>query len=202
MNMRRINNLVTVATFALVTALVPQAALALGADHHNKKEVTSDAWPKGMSALVNLPERIHGYFVNAADVFFFTGNQKLFNEVLLKYSEIDGVVEHKIVIHEGRGRAKSPWQKNEGLPCDWMIYGCPASWASLASKAKGDTPEGYMLESHIGKEGAIKIDRDRLPKKIAIEVVKAEQDGADQPATAPKTKGNQNSEPESKGRSR
>ena len=181
--------------FALVTVLAPQAALALGGVYPNKEKITSSGWPKGMSELVNLSERVHGYFVNAEEVFFYSGNQKLFDELLLKYSKIDGVAEHKIVIHEGRGRAESPLRKLEGLPCDWMIYGCPASWAWLASKAKGDIPEGYILEIHIWNEGAIKIDRDRLPKKIAIEVVKAEQDGADQPATAPESKPEDSSNP-------
>jgi|TARA_B110000914_G_scaffold48852_1_gene41699 hypothetical protein len=188
MNMRILNSFFRVASFALITAFVPQVAIASSGHYPNKLEITYDTWPEGMTALVNLPKRIHGYYVNAADVFFFTGNQKLFNEMLLKYSKIDGIVEHKIVIHEGRGRAKSPWQKIEGLPCDWMIYGCPASWAWLDSRAEGEKkPEGHLIEIHIWKEGSIKIDHGRLLKKIAIEIVKAE-GGADQPASAPESK--------------
>jgi hypothetical protein len=46
--------------------------------------------------------------MNAEDVFFFAGNQKQFNDSLQDYAKIDGVVKHKVVVHHGVGRAKSP----------------------------------------------------------------------------------------------
>ncbi|MGJ8644447.1 MAG: hypothetical protein ACSHX9_13645 [Luteolibacter sp.] len=171
---------------------------ALGADHP-KQEVSASGWPEGMSELVNSPERIHGYFVNSEDVFYFVGNQKQFNQALKNYAEIDGVVQHKIIVHDGVGRAKSPWQKDEGVKCDWKIYGCPASWIG-----KDPNVKGFILEFHIWKDGKIKIDEDKLPKGILVERVEdAEQDGAKQPATGQdsKSEGKEEPKPEPEGRS-
>jgi hypothetical protein len=170
------------------------AALALGADHPNQV-VSSSVWPKGMSALVNSPERVHGYFVNSGDVFFFAGDQKQFSKFLQDYAKIEGLVTKKIVVHDGIGRAKSPWKDSEGSPCDWMINGCPASWKQADADAKG-----YILEIHVWKGGAIKIEKDKLPVGILVETaMNTEQDGADQPATAPESKAesNEKTKPES-----
>jgi hypothetical protein len=105
--------------------------------------------------------------VNSEDVFFFVGDQKQFEDLLGAYARIDGVVEHKIVIHEGRGRAKSPWQETGEIPCDWMVYGCPASW-----KLADTSTKKYLLEIHIWKEGRIKVDTSRLPEGILVEAAK------------------------------
>ena len=49
--------------------------------------MSSGGWPKGMSELVNSPERIHGYFVNSEDIFFFVGSQKQFDQALKELRE-------------------------------------------------------------------------------------------------------------------
>jgi hypothetical protein len=149
-----------------------RAAFALGSDHP-KQAVSASSWPKGMSNLVNSPERIHGYFVNAEDVFFFSGDQEHFDQFLRDYAKIDGVVSHKIVIHSGLGRAKSPWQKDEGLKCDWMVDGCLSSWKRGDPAAKG-----YILEVHIWQDGRIKLEKGRVPEGVTVERAKStEPDG-------------------------
>jgi len=144
-----------------------RSTFALGADHP-KQAVSATSWPKGMSNLVNPTERIHGYFVNAHDVFFFAGDQERFDQFLRDYAKIDGVVSHKIVIHSGLGRAKSPWQKDEGLRCDWMIDGCPSSW-----KRGEPTAEGYILEVHFWEDGRIKLEKGRVPEGVTVERAKS-----------------------------
>ena len=164
--MRPISICLQAVVFVLSLVTSPQAVFGLGADHP-KDGVSSDAWPKGMAAIVNSPQRIHGYFVNAEDVFFFVGDQKQFEELLMAYAKVDGLVAHKIVIHEGRGLARSPWQETGGVACDWMVYGCPASWKRADPAAKG-----YILEVHLWKEGKIKVDTLELPGGILVEPAK------------------------------
>ena len=93
---------------ALTFLLSTSSLMALGADHP-AKPVGNSSWPKGMKDLVNSKERIHGYFVNAEDVFFFSGDKERFEKFLADYAKIDGLVSHKIVVHAGVGEAKSPW---------------------------------------------------------------------------------------------
>ena len=153
-----------VCIFSLV--LASPSVLSLGSDHP-MMTVFSGGWPVGMNEMVNSPERIHGYFVNAADIFFFAGEQKKFEKALTRFSKIKGIEKLKIIIHEGVGMAKSPWDKGKGLPCDWMIYGCPASWQSLDPDAKG-----YIMEFHVWKGGKIKVNKETLPKGLIVEEAK------------------------------
>lgn len=149
-----------------ILCLISPSVLGLGADHP-KMTVFSGSWPVGMNQMVNSPERIHGYFVNAADMFFFVGEQKKFEKAITRFSKIKGIEKRKIIIHEGVGMAKSPWDKGKGVPCDWMIYGCPASWQSLDPDAKG-----YIMEFHVWKDGKIKVNKETLPKGLVIEEAK------------------------------
>jgi hypothetical protein len=140
-----------------------QTAMALGADHPKGKVSAMSGWPKGMAELVNSDARIHGFLVNAVDIFFFQGGQDRFEQFLGEYAKIDGLASRTIVVHSGIGRAKSPWQKDEGVPCDWKIYGCPAS-----EKGRDPAAKGYILEVHVWEEGVIKLDGLKLPEGVTI----------------------------------
>ena len=49
-------------------------ASAMGADHEDGELASQPAWPAGFHAAVNKKNRIHGYWVNTTDVFFYRGN--------------------------------------------------------------------------------------------------------------------------------
>jgi len=151
--------------YVIALTLTAASSFALGSDHPDK--VDAGHWPKGMSSLVNIPERIHGYFVNAEDVFFFFGDQSMFDDFLEDYAAIDGVVEQKIVVRRGIGEAKSPWDKGKGVRCDWMIRGVPASWEQCDPNAKG-----YLLEIHIWEDGRIEVPEGDLPGGVIVERAK------------------------------
>jgi len=153
---------ISVLTFLLVAA--PSQCFALGADHPKGALHKASHWPEGLAKLVNSPGRIHGYFVNATDVFFFTGNQESFAIFLQEYARMEGLTSRKIVIHPGLGRAKSPWQKDKGLKCDWKIEGIPA-----AEKSGDRNAKGYILQIHVWEDGGIKVDKDKLPTGMTIE---------------------------------
>src|SRR5207249_6119341 len=99
-------------------------AFGLGADYRNDMPVRSTGhWPAGMTDLVNITNRVHGFFVNDSDVFFFSGSATNFSAFLQDYSKIQGTVDkHRLILHEGLGEAKSPWGKT-GKPCDWKLSG-------------------------------------------------------------------------------
>jgi len=154
--------LLKILVYVIGLNLTAASSFAYGSDHPDK--VDAGHWPKGMFSLVNVPERIHGYFVNTADVFFFAGDQEKFGEFLKAYIAIEGIVQHKVVVHQGIGEAKSPWDKGKGVRCDWMIRGVPLSWEQCDPNAKG-----YLLELHIWEEGKIKVQEDHLPEGVTIE---------------------------------
>ncbi len=154
--------------------------LGLGSDHLTN-ELSNPSWPKGMAELVNITNRVHGFWENSEDVFFFSGSATNFTIFLEAYSKIQGAERHQLILHEGVGEARSPWAKT-GQPCDWELYGCPKGWLNLGKlavegtnsieamrKAAKDT--NYVLEVHFWTGGNIALDRLAIPKNV--EVMKA-----------------------------
>jgi len=58
-----------------VVALVTSLNVAgMGADYPNDQPVTGlETWPVGLSRMINATNRVHGFFINAEDTFFFAG---------------------------------------------------------------------------------------------------------------------------------
>jgi hypothetical protein len=104
-----------------VIALAGGNIFGLGSDHPNGQPVNNPLWPPGLASLVNQSNRVHGFFVNAQDIFFFSGAATDFSEFLQAYSKLEGVAAHRLVLHEGAGEAKSPWGSG-GQPCDWELF--------------------------------------------------------------------------------
>ena len=161
---------------SLITA---PKAFALGADHPSDKPLTAQTnWPAGLERLVNSTHRVHGFFVNSEDFYFFAGSEARFTEFLKDFAQLGGTEPKRLIVHEGVGEAKSPWGK-EGRPCDWKLYTCPKGWHNLGRLAmdKSSTPEqrhkaaqesGYVLELHFWKGGPIALDRIEIPKNIVV----------------------------------
>ena len=151
------------AVFFACAILTTAGAFSFGSDYPPHKLLGySDAWPPGMKELINIPNRTHGFFVNAEDFFFFSGTAKEFAAFLAEYSKIQPVEKHVLILHEGVGEAKSPWDKS-GKPCDWKIYGCPKSWLSENAK---DT--AYILEVHFWTGGRIAFDKSAVPSNVEV----------------------------------
>jgi hypothetical protein len=151
------------ATMMLSIAPLTQNAFGLGADHLSGQPVGgSSAWPDGVKELVNRTNRVHGYFVNSEENFFFSGSTTNFSEFLLAYSKIQGVERHQLVLHEGTGEAKSPWAK-AGKPCDWKIYACPKSWL-----AKDANEKAFILQVHLWMGGKIALDQIAVPSNVQL----------------------------------
>jgi len=145
----------------LLGGFVTLRVFGLGSDYPNGQPVGgTSAWPKGVKELVDTTNRVHGFFVNAEDVFFFAGSATNFAEFLNGYSKTQGVEKHRLVLHEGVGEAKSPWSTN-GQTCDWKLYACPKSWLSQDAKDKS-----FVLEVHFWTGGKIALDRIAIPKNI------------------------------------
>ena len=168
MNRKNTSRCVMRATI-MIGALVFVAghAFGLGMDYPNDRPVNNNpSWPKGMAKLVNTTNRVHGFFVNAEDIFFFSGSATNLTAFLADYSQMQGVEKHRLILHEGVGEAKSPWEKT-GRACDWKLYGCPKGWLNLATldshatnslelaqQANQGTNYGHVF---VGTNGAIKI---------------------------------------------
>jgi hypothetical protein len=156
-------------------------AFALGADHPNDRPVTASTnWPAGLEELVNSTNRVHGFFVNQEDVFFYSGDAAALTAFLRDYARLEGVTDKCLIQHSGVGEAKSPWAK-AGQPCDWKLDACPKGWRNIATLSKGGTNSvealqeaakepGYVVEVHLWTGGRIALDQVDVPKNVEVKM--------------------------------
>ena len=52
-------------------AFTTTEAFALGSDHPKGPVAGNELWPEGLKDLANRPDRVHGFWVNETDVFFY-----------------------------------------------------------------------------------------------------------------------------------
>lgn len=161
--------------------LAAQGAFGLGADHPNDHPVSGPSdWPKGLTELVNATNRVHGFFVNAEDVFFFKGDAARLSGVLGEVARLPGVVRRKLILKKGVGEARSPWDKAARGTCEWQLYVCPKSWRDLGEMALQRTntvaalpsatkEPGYVVEVHVWTGGRLAWPEVVVPGGFVVE---------------------------------
>jgi hypothetical protein len=154
----------------VILALVlmcPALLCAVGADHP-KEPVHNEQWPKVLDELVNVFNRVHGYFVNWEDVFFFRGDTAAVNAFLAKYSQL-GNARLLVVLHAGKLEVKSPWDKQpRDLMADWQLYAAPFTPEQVKP---GDAvkPGPFVTRVDICLGGSIKLDQLEVPQNVLVE---------------------------------
>ncbi len=148
---------------ALVLSALPKLVFGLGTDHPNDQPVGgSDKWPAGLKELVNRPERVHGYFVNWEDIFFFAGDTDKLAEFLKAYAKLPAT-KLKIVLHPGKPIVTSPWDKQpRDTAADWKLYTTPFTRADLeqaAAKHEKLDPGQFTTQLDVWTGGQIEFPR-------------------------------------------
>jgi hypothetical protein len=163
----------------LFSAVLLAAANIYGTgSDHSTNAIVEPSWPKGMAELVNTTNRVHGYWVTASDVFFFQGGTNEFNAFLQAYSKIDGIDDHQLILHEGIGDAKSPWEKTPRA-CDWELFGIPKRWLevskvvpqgtnTLAALQAAAATTNYVLRVEFWTGGKIAFDQIKVPENVKV----------------------------------
>jgi hypothetical protein len=149
-----------------VTLLVPTVVWAWGADHP-KKPVNKNGWPKGLAELVNAENRVHGYFVNWEDVFFFKGDTAALNDFLTKYAQLPDTT-LRVVIHPGRLNVRSPWDKEpRDIVADWRLYASPLM---RDAERPGKLTRGpFVTRVDVCLGGSVKLTELRVPDNVSVE---------------------------------
>jgi hypothetical protein len=152
----------------ILPILLAGRAFGWGSDYPSDRPVSPQpGWPAGLANLVNSTNRVHGYFVNADDFFFYAGNAQAFAAFLAAYAQLSGIEAHKLHIHAGAGRAKSPWDKSEGKPCDWMLEMGSRSWRDAKAPPPGQT-DARIVELHVWPAGKIDLQKLAIPKNVDV----------------------------------
>ena len=143
--------------FALFVAwflLSASEALALGRD------LPKD-YLEEHGQLVKGQVPVHGFMVNWEDVFFYSGDTADFNRFIEAYSKLENL-EHRIVIHAGTKKARSPWDKEDrNIPVGWSYY----VW-NTGPVPKGGKPAPAKVDVWLGSR--IKLEELRIPANVEV----------------------------------
>jgi hypothetical protein len=146
---------------------VPCCLLALGADHRADRPVKTDGWPAGLAEIVNADNRVHGYFVNWQDVFFFRGDTGALNAFMDKCAKLPGTM-LKIVIHPGKLEVKSPWDKApRDIAANWQLYTTPFERQQLENDHVKPGPFVSREDEWLGE--TLKLADIKIPANVTVE---------------------------------
>ena len=151
--------------FVACVLVVPNIAWALGQDH-GTRAVNNSGRPKGLAEIVNTDHRVHGYFVNWQDVFFFHGHTQTLNEFLVELEALQDT-QLKVVIHAGQLEVKSPWDKqSRDKQAEWRLYTSPYVGFPKSSVEKR---EPFVTQVDVYVSGEVKLDELRVPTMAKVE---------------------------------
>ncbi|MEM0915962.1 MAG: hypothetical protein AAGK09_15310 [Planctomycetota bacterium] len=146
-------------------------ASGLGSDHPDGQVTPPPGWPEGMAEVINGDDRVHGFWVNGTDVFFFAGDADRLNAFL---ADVDGIdtVDLTVTLHPGLLEARSPWdERQDSKPADWRLvfdsWGRPNPDVMRALNA-GDPPP-WPMKLDVYLDGDIDLDRLVVPERMAVE---------------------------------
>ncbi|HEX7578235.1 MAG TPA: hypothetical protein VF430_09385 [Verrucomicrobiae bacterium] len=140
----------------------------LGGEYANGQTLNQPAWPAGMKDLVNVKQRVGGMFVDAEDIFFYSGTAPELSAFLDGYAKIQNIERHRLILHRGAGSLVS----GNGRPCDWKLQGRPGAPRSKSLMGMVSRDPGYVLEVHFWTEGRIALDEVAIPNNIEVVAAK------------------------------
>ena len=150
----------------ILASLASTPAWGLGADHP-RQPVNNDKWPRGLAALVNADNRVHGFFVNWEDVFFFKGDTAALNDFLTKYAELPDTRLH-VVVHPGRLEVRSPWDTQaRDIAGDWKLYASPFTREQV--QAEPLKPGPFVTRVDVWLGGSVTLGELRVPGNVSVE---------------------------------
>jgi hypothetical protein len=143
----------------LSIVLLSATALGLGADHKNGDLPRHDGWLAGTYEAVNLPCRVHGYWINSSDTLFYRGENLVLEEMLEKLNS-NKDLKVRVVLHAGKGIARSPWSKDVVESADWSV--------TIAGKG-AITYAQNQITVNVWFSGNISLDELTIPRGVVVE---------------------------------
>ena len=136
-----------------------------------------DDWPKGLESALASQEHEGGYWVNANDCYWFSGNTDALNRFLTESAKIEGAPVN-IRFHSGKGEGKS-FGKKPSIPIDWQVSSFCRNWSDEWPKG---SPTEYMVRIDIWDGGQVDRKAVVIPTGIIVQPEKATTQPTSRPA--------------------
>lgn len=142
----------------VMSCFAPAICSGMGSDHEPGDLPLRNEWPVGVYDAVNQPIRVHGFWTNSSDVFFYEGATADLNAMTKNLTDAGGTA-IKIVLHAGDGVAQSPWSKKPVGTADWNV-------TITSGNAKPKTKLMVTIDVWLG--GSVSLDKLDLPSNAEI----------------------------------
>ncbi len=152
----------------LITLMGSIPALPMGGDHPAGEPIGQHPeWPAGLADLLNSGGRVHGYWVNANDWFFYAGDTEALNEFLQKYSRLKGTP-LTLVLRPGRGLTGELGGGEKNIAYDWEVQVRRRGWSREGLPDPTGEKGGYVVIAEVWAEGQIKLSKVEVPLNVKV----------------------------------
>jgi len=156
---------------ALVAVVCCLPAFPLASNHPPGLPVGQQPdWPEGLADFLNSPGRVHGYFVNANDFFFYRGDTDEFNQFLDQYARLEKTP-LTVVLQPGPGKTNFITRDDKEITFDWKVDVYCRGWAR---EIPPDLPGGKsqyvaIIQLHTG--GEVNLNKVNVPVNVEVKYV-------------------------------
>ncbi|MEM8737797.1 MAG: hypothetical protein AAGG38_04875 [Planctomycetota bacterium] len=156
----------SIAVILGLALLVPTVVWALGSDHP-QQVVQQPNWPEGLAELANAENRVHGFFVNWEDFFFFRGETADLNEFLTRYSMLAST-KLEVVLHPGKLEVRSPGDEQpRDVVANWRLY-ARSRFLSSTLLDKAEIDPAFITRIDVWLGGEVKLADLRVPHSVSV----------------------------------
>jgi hypothetical protein len=148
----------------VVIKICPEENRAEGA-HEKTDPERGESVHQLLVRTVAREERVHGFWVNETDVFFYDGDTRAFNQFLDAYGKLKSTA-LQVVLHPGARKARSPWDKAErNIPVTWSLH---ASFDPLDHVPVPNAAGRFYTRIDVWLGSRLKLEDLRIPANIDV----------------------------------
>lgn len=153
---------------AVITLLFCASAFPLAANHPPGVPVGEyPEWPAGLADLLNSPGRVHGYFINSNDFFFYAGDTDEFNQFLEQYARLEKTP-LTLVLQPGPGKTNSLTPDDKEVPFDWNVDLYCRGWSREAPPDPTGKANRYVVVVKVFPVGRLEVSKIKVPLNVKV----------------------------------
>jgi hypothetical protein len=144
------------------------AVFGLAAEHRaGAPGPTNPHWPQGLNELVKGHKIVRGFFINANDYLFYSGDTEQFNEFLKGYAAIKDTP-LTLVIHAGRGKTGGELGAKRQIAFDWQLGISRQRPHRDAAEAADRKASPYVVSLNLWLGGQVELNQVEVPLNVTV----------------------------------
>lgn len=162
------NRIIVSLAIALIAVVLSGPAFPMGGEHPAGFPMGQHPdWPAGLANVLGVPGRVYGYWVNANDWFFYSGDTGDFNRFIMTYAELKDTP-LTLVLHTGKGQTGRLGSQEDKIEYDWEVKVFRRGWHPEAPPDPTTEKPGYVVAVEAWLGGEIELSKLSVPLNIKV----------------------------------